>query len=124
MNIEELHRVGVTLYQLDENQHPGKQVELTFIVGISPDGLSPFEMDIYGMKEGEQKNVTVPRADAPDYFANVSQAVQNIVNDVRADIPLLIHVRTVATVSAGEVVRAVAAQVGDGGCGGSCGCGC
>lgn len=104
----------------------GTPVVLEFIYGVASDGLCPFESALNDRYEGDTLTLSVPIADAPEFFGYIFQPLCEALGFkiMPETLYLQIEVTTVVDADNREVVRSLAKALVHGNCGGSCGCGC
>lgn len=94
---------------------------LTFIFGVGPEGLAPFEQALHGRAVGEDVRFTVAAGEAGRFFGHLAPAVLRRF-DRDAEALLAARIEAVERPDPREVVRALAEATGHGPC--DCGCGC
>ncbi len=99
-------------------------VEFEFIFGVATEGLSSFELALKGKKEGEHCTLTVPAAEANEYFGHHFSLLKQVLSlqTVPETIHLNIHVLSVKEAESREIVQSIARAAASCSCGGSCGC--
>jgi hypothetical protein len=104
----------------------GSPVVLEFIYGVASDGLCPFESALNDKHEGDTLTLSVPIADAHEFFGHIFQSLcQEIGSQIMPEtLYLQIKVAAVVDTDNREVVQSLAKAIAHGNCGGSCGCGC
>jgi len=98
--------------------------EATFIYGIGPAGLLPFECLLAGKREGDTISFQMGKAGAEDFFGHLAEGFLALFNQ-RGEAFFRTRVIRVETPEPREVVKAIAeltARGHGGGC--DCGCGC
>jgi len=101
-------------------------VPFEFIFGVGTEGFCAFESALYEKSEGEQVTMTVAAGEAGEVFGHLLTRIRHILGVPKIIEPLFLEV-TITGVSQTdnhELVQAIAAAAGRGGCGGSCDCGC
>ena len=104
----------------------GSPVALEFIYGVASDGLCPFESVLNDKHEGDRLILSVPAADAHEFFGHIFQSLHQVLGlqIMPTTIHLKIEVTAVVDADSREVVQSLAKALAHGSCGGSCGCGC
>jgi hypothetical protein len=101
-------------------------ITLEFIYGVASDGLCPFESALNDKKVGDKLVLSVPTADAHEFFGHIFQYLHHVfgVHILPGSISFAIEITAVSDADNREVVQALAKALAHGSCGGSCGCGC
>ncbi len=94
---------------------------VSFILGVGPEGLTPFEHLLFGRAVGEEVQVTVAADETGAFFGHLAPAVRSIF-DCAGPVAFTARIDAVDRPDPREVVRALAAATGHGPC--DCGCGC
>jgi hypothetical protein len=104
----------------------GSPVALEFIYGVASDGLCPFESALGDKHAGDTLTLSVPAADAHEFFGHIFQSLQQVfgLQIMPTTIHLKIEITAVVNADNREVVQSLAKALAHGSCGGSCGCGC
>lgn len=122
--------------KLNAGTSPGKYnftpepVTLEFIYGISGQGMTGFELQMKGKREGDTVRLTVTQQEARPYFGALFNELTHAagVTIMPPQLYLEFKVTNIKTAENREVVKAMAKSLGHGsggsGCGGSCDCGC
>ena len=93
-----------------------------FIVGIGPQGLTPFEHLLSGRSAGAEVRFTLSSAEeAAGFFGHLAPAFPHALGLGR-ELKFVIRIDAVERPDPREVVRALAEATGHGPC--DCGCGC
>lgn len=101
-------------------------IPFEFIFGVGTEGFCAFESALYEKSEGEKVTMTVAAGEAAEVFGHLLPRIRHILGIAKITEPLFLEV-TITGVSQTdnhELVQAIAAAAGRGGCGGSCDCGC
>jgi hypothetical protein len=101
---------------------PGR--DLTFICGIGPGGMTPFEYLLADRGPGDEISFCVTRPDMEQFFEHLVPAFSAPFKD-RDEVHFQVGVTGIEPADGREIVRAMAeltAHAGFGGC--DCGCGC
>lgn len=119
--------VAVSLGATEENLAEGaNETEFSFIYGIGKDGLTPFESNLEGCREGDCIQTEVDSSSIGKYFGGLINAVRSLIEGkiIPQNPQFRVEIRRVEDVENREVVAALASSAGGCGSGGSCGCGC
>jgi FKBP-type peptidyl-prolyl cis-trans isomerase 2 len=102
----------------------GSPVPFAFIYGVASAGLCPFESALYEKTVGERVELTVPAAEAQEFFGHLLLPLRQLLALQIMPHTLVLQVEVTAVHDADnrEIVQSLA-KAGSG-CGGSCGCGC
>jgi hypothetical protein len=105
---------------------PTPPVALEFIYGVASEGLCPFESALDGKCEGDTLALSVPVAEAHEFFGHIFQPLRQALGllILPETISLNIEITAVNDADNREVVKSLAKSLAHGSCGGSCGCGC
>lgn len=125
-----LHRITLTLTLNAEKDGKGDwapaPLKLSFIYGVGSAGLTPFEVFLADMDNGEAKEIVLAARDIPSFLGCLFGRLQQ-----HSKLPATAKSLRLIAVLDGcepaeprEIVQSMARTVGEGGCGGSCGCGC
>ncbi len=103
----------------------GSGVEYEFIFGVATEGMSSFELALEGKEEGEHCTLSVPAAEANEYFGIHFRHLRQLLflQILPETIRLNIHVISVKEAESREIVQSIARAAASCSCGGSCGCG-
>jgi hypothetical protein len=128
--IKALKKVTLSLNAASAGCESGKvnltsaPVSFEFIYGLASDGLCPFESTLQDKRAGESLTLTVPTAEAHEFFGHLFLPLRQALGLQIMPQTIALKVEITAVIDAGsrEVVQALAKS--GSGCGGSCGCGC
>jgi hypothetical protein len=95
--------------------------DVTFVYGIGPEGLVPFERLLFGRTVGEVLRFTVAAGEAGHLFGHLAPEVLGLC-DHPAEVRFAARIAAVERPDPREIVRALAAATGHDPC--DCGCGC
>jgi hypothetical protein len=129
LNIQPLKKVTLSLMAGSMSEKldlTGSPVALEFIYGVASDGLCPFESALHDKHEGDKLVLSVPTANAHEFFGHIFQSLRQTLGllIIPETIHLQIEVTAVVDADNREVVQSLAKALAHGSCGGSCGCGC
>jgi hypothetical protein len=104
----------------------GSPVTLEFIYGVASDGLCSFESFLYGRREGSKFILSVPIAEAHEFFGHVYQSLFQVLGlpIMPETLFLKIEITSIVDPDNREVVQSLARSLMHDSCSGSCGCGC
>ena len=91
----------------------------TFIYGIGPSGITPFEKALFGKEVGDTVHFEIPADNYCDTIGHLELSLREQTG-IRAPVHMQVTITAVARAQDREVVKAMAAG---GGCS-DCGCGC
>jgi hypothetical protein len=124
MLADNLKRISVRVH-LEKQKEIYGNCQLTFIYGISKNGLCPFEVRLHQKGVGDSLQITVSKNNAQELFGHLYPLLCSQLKwpDSEEDLQLQVSVSAIETVEDREIVQALAKNVGHG-CGGTCDCGC
>lgn len=105
-------------------------VTFSFIYGIGRQGLTTFEENLSGKKQGDVFQFSLTSAQAQGFFGALWNplCLAAGISLIPAEIHIRLEILDIVDADNREVVKALAGSLGHGGeaggCGGSCGCGC
>lgn len=119
----ELRIISSTMGRSD-NQIP--PFHISCIVGVAPEGLSPFETIIMQQSPGDTVAASVPRAQSSEFFGHIYKQVctQLKTSELPEIYDLEINIITAGRCEERDVIKAMAQSLGHSCGGGSCDCGC
>ncbi len=129
LSIENLTKVVVTVRagrEEDTFDLVSSPVPFEFIFGVGTEGFCAFESALYEKSEGEKVTIIVAAGEAGEVFGHLHARIRRILGIPKITEPLFLEV-TITGVSQTdnhEHVQATATAAGQGGCGGTCDCGC
>jgi hypothetical protein len=100
-------------------RHP----EFSFIFGLAPEGMTPFEFELVEKVEGDNVLLRIKKDGLDRYFEHLNPPIWDLF-DGRDEIYLNVKIRNVSTADNREIVKAMADMTAHGGGGCDCGCGC
>ncbi len=100
-------------------EHP----EFSFIFGLAPEGMTPFEYELVEKTEGDDVLIHLEKNNLNRLFEHLNPPVWDLF-DGREDVYLRVKILEVSTADNREVVKAMADMTAHGGGGCDCGCDC
>jgi hypothetical protein len=100
-----------------------KYLELEFIFGLGPEGMTPFEYELADRSEGESTLLHLKKKDLCTFFEHLNPPLTDLF-DAQDDVYLKVNIDAVRPAENREVVKAIADMAAHGGAGCDCGCGC
>lgn len=97
--------------------------EFSFIFGLAPEGMTPFEFELVDKVEGESVVLHLKKYDLDRFFEHLTPPIWDLF-DGRDDIFLNLKILDVSAADNREIVKAMADMTAHGGGGCDCGCGC
>lgn len=97
-----------------------------FIYGVGKEGFCAFESALFGKVAGEKSTITITADEAGEIFGHMRMQICSSLGLTKIADPFFLEI-TVTGVSQAdnrELVQAIAKAASQGGCGGSCDCGC
>ena len=98
-------------------EHP----EFSFIFGLAPEGMTPFEFELAEKVKGDQVMIHLKKDSYNRFFEHLNPPVWDLFDD-RDEIYLNIKILEISAAENREIVKAMAEMTAHGGC--DCGCGC
>ena len=100
-----------------------KYPEFSFIFGLAPEGMTPFEYELVDKFEGDDILLHLQRDTLHGFFEHLNPPIWDLMTD-RDEVYLNVKVVGITIADNREVVKAMAEMAGHGGGGCDCGCGC
>jgi hypothetical protein len=100
-------------------RHP----EFSFIFGLAPEGMTPFEYELVEKVEGDHVLLHLHKESLSRFFEHLNPPIWDLF-DSRDEIYLGLKILGVSTAENQEIVKAMADMTAHGGGGCDCGCGC
>lgn len=96
-----------------------------FVLGLAPEGMTPFEYELLGRQEGEVVSIPLLKKDYETFFEHLRPPLMDLF-DGREQVFFKAKIVSVSKPESREVIKAMAqmADYREGGCGCGCGCGC
>ena len=108
----------------DEMDLTPKHLEFSFIFGLAPEGMTPFEYELVDKIEGGAALLHLNKNTLNSFFEHLSPPIWDLF-DGREEIYLKVKILEISTAENREIVKAMADMTTHGGGGGcDCGCGC
>jgi hypothetical protein len=106
----------------DEMDLKLKQPEFSFIFGLAPEGMTPFEYELVDKVEGDAVLLHLNKNTLNSFFLHLRLPIGDLF-DGRDEIYLNVNIKDVAAAENREIIKAMANMTAHGG-GCDCGCGC
>ena len=100
-----------------------KYPEFSFIFGLSPEGMSPFEYELVEKVEGDEVLLHLQKESLSIFFEHLNPSLGDLF-DGHAEICLKVKILNISAADDREIVKAMAERATHGGGGCDCGCGC
>jgi hypothetical protein len=97
--------------------------EFSFIFGLAPEGMTPFEFELVEKIEGDDVLIHLEKNSLNRFFEHLTPPIWDLF-DGRDEIYLSLKILEVSTADNREIVKAMADMTAHGGGGCDCGCGC
>ena len=97
--------------------------EFSFIFGLAPEGMTPFEFELVEKVEGDDLLIHLEKNSLNRFFEHLTPPIYDLF-DGRDEIYLNVKILEVSTAENREIVKAMADMTAHGGGGCDCGCGC
>jgi len=97
--------------------------EFSFIFGLAPEGMTPFEYELVEKAEGDKVLLHLHKDRLDRFFEHLKPPIGDLF-DGRDEIYLNVKIRAVSTAENREIIKAMADMTAHGGRGCGCGCGC
>jgi len=97
--------------------------EFSFIFGLAPEGMTPFEFELVEKFEGDDILIHLEKNSLNRFFEHLTPPIGDLF-DGRDEIYLSVKIREVSTADNREIVKAMADMTAHGGGGCDCDCGC
>ena len=97
--------------------------EFSFIFGLAPEGMTPFEFELVEKREGDPVLLHLKKNRLNRFFEHLTPPIGDLF-DGRDEIYLKLKIIEVSTADNRDIVKAMAAMTAHGGGGCDCGCGC
>ena len=123
--VENLKKITLTFQagtSPDEMDLTPKYPEFSFIFGLAPEGMTPFEYELVEKFEGDEVQLHIIKDHINKFFEHLNPPIWDLLNG-RSEIYLSVKIESVSTATNREIVKAMADMTAHGG-GGDCDCGC
>lgn len=100
-----------------------KDPEFSFIFGLAPEGMTPFEYELVDKTEGEEILLYLKKNALDRFFEHLSPPLGDLF-DGRDEVYLKARIAAVANAENREIVKAMADMAAHAGGNCDCGCGC
>jgi len=100
-----------------------KYPEFSFIFGLAPEGMSPFEYELVEKVQGDDVLLHLQKGALNQFFEHLNPPLWDLF-DGRDEIYLKVKILEISAADNREIVKAMAEMAANGGGGGDCGCGC
>ena len=100
-----------------------KQPEFSFIFGLAPEGMTPFEYELVDKVEGDAILLHLNKNSLNVFFEHLIPPIWDLLAD-RTEIHLKAQITKIAAAGNREIIKAMADRAAHGGGGCDCGCGC
>jgi hypothetical protein len=97
--------------------------EFSFIFGLAPEGMTPFEFELVEKLEGDDVLIHLEKNNLNRFFEHLTPPIGDLF-DGRDEIYLSVKILEISTADNREIVKAMADMTAHGGGGCDCGCGC
>ncbi len=97
--------------------------EFSFIFGLAPEGMTPFELELVEKVEGDNVLLHLEKDSLNRFFEHLTPSIWDLF-DGRDEIYLSVKILEISTADNREIVKALADMTAHGGGGCDCGCGC
>ena len=102
---------------------PVKCPQLSFIFGLGPEGMTPFEYELIDRSEGDIVLLHLKKEEFCRFFEHLDPPLTDLF-DKHAEIYLKMTIVSVASAEPRDIVKSMAAIASRGESSDSCGCGC
>lgn len=100
-----------------------KYPEFSFIFGLAPEGMSPFEYELVEKVQGDDVLLHLQKSALNQFFEYLNPPLWDLFDD-RDEIYLKVKILEISAADNREIVKAMAEMAANGGGGCDCGCGC
>ena len=107
----------------DEMDLTPKHPEFSFIFGLAPEGMTPFEFDLVDKVVGDAVLLHLHKNTLNSFFEHLIPPIWDLL-DSRTEVHLKVEIKEIAAAENREIVKALADRTAHGGGGCDCGCGC
>ena len=124
--IENLKKITISIeagISQETMHHPVRYPQLSFIFGLNPEGMTPFEYELIGKSEGDIVLLHLKKEEFCRFFEHLNPPLMDLF-EKHDEIYLNVTIDTVASADQREIVKSMAAIASRGEGADSCGCGC
>jgi hypothetical protein len=100
-----------------------KHPEFSFIFGLAPEGMTPFEYELAEKSEGDEVLLHLKKNTISQFFEHLIPPIWDLM-DGRDEIFLKAKIIEISSAGNREIIKAMAEMTAHGGGGCDCGCGC
>ena len=100
-----------------------KHPEFSFIFGLAPAGMTPFEYELVEKAKGDEVLFHVKKTTINQFFEHLILPIWDLIEG-RDEIFLKVKILEVSSAGSREIVKAMSDMTAHGGGGCDCGCGC
>jgi hypothetical protein len=97
--------------------------EFSFIFGLAPEGMTPFEYELLEKVEGDEVLLHLQKNTLNIFFEHLNPPLRDLF-DGRDEIDVNVKILQISAADNREIVKALADMTAHGGGGCDCGCGC
>ena len=125
--VEPLKKITLTFQagsSPDQTDLTPENPEFSFIFGVAPGGMTPFEYELVDKAEAEDVRLHLNKDAFDKFFEHLKPPIWDLFEG-RHEIYLNVKIQKISTADNREIVKAMADMTAHGGGGGcDCGCGC
>ena len=124
--VENLKKITLTFQagtSPDEMDLTPKYPEFSFIFGLAPAGMTPFEYELIEKIEGDEVKLHIKKENITKLFEHLNPPIWDLL-DGRGEIYLKAKIQAISAADNREIVKALADMTAHGGGDCDCGCGC
>ena len=100
-----------------------KHSEFSFIFGLAPEGMTPFEYELVDKIEGDAVLLHLYKNTLNSFFEHLTPPIWDLL-DNRTEVHLKVKIKEISAAENREIVKAMADMTAHPGGGCDCGCGC
>jgi hypothetical protein len=124
--VEHLKKITLTFQagtSPDQMDLTPKYPEFSFIFGLAPEGMTPFEYELVEKVEGDDVLLHLKKNTLSRFFEHLNPPIRDLF-DGRDDVYLKTKIAAVGAADNREIIKAMADMAAHGGGECDCGCGC